>query len=160
MKSFAPRFFSLVLAALVSAPLFTPALRAQDSAHYRGSPLGSKVRIDGSANIHDWKMEGTIIGGSFELPTGIELDSIKAGVTGLAGDQLAAKARVQIPVTSVQSGTEGMDSVMQQAMDAENHPEIIFQLTSLTLKGTHAADSPFEFEAKGDLSLHGVTNAV
>jgi hypothetical protein len=146
------------LTALVSIAL-TGILRA-DEAHYRGSPLGSKVHIDGSANIHDWSMTGTLIVGSFDLPAGVELDSTQADIAGLKGDKLNAHAEVSIPVNSVQSGTEGMDSVMQQAMDAKDYPRIIFHLTQLDFKGPHAANTPFKFDAKGELSMNGVTNSI
>jgi polyisoprenoid-binding protein YceI len=78
----------------------------------------------------------------------------------LKGDKLAAHAEVSIPVNSVQSGTDGMDSVMQQAMDAKDYPRIVYSLTELTFKGPHTPNTPFQFEAKGELSLNGVTNKI
>src|ERR1700678_3489494 len=117
MKNFTRCFPSFALA--LSGILLAAPLRAQDGAHYRGSPLGSKVRIAGSSNIHDWTMDGTLIGGSFTLPAGLELDSTQADVSGLKGNKIDARAEASIPVNSMQSGTDGMDSVMQQAMDAK-----------------------------------------
>lgn len=160
MRNLSRCFPSLTVAAVISGALLAAPLRAQEAAFYRASPLGSKVRIDGSSNIHDWAMNGTLIGGTFELPAGIELDSTQADITGLKGDKLEAKAQVSIPVNSVQSGTDGMDSVMQQAMDAKDYPRIVYRLTELKFKGPHAPNTPFQFDAKGELSLNGVTNKI
>lgn len=151
---------SLALSLVITSALFAAPLLADDGAHYRGSPIGSKVHIDGSSNIHDWRMDGSLVVGGFDLPAGVELDSTKADITGLKGDKLEAHANVRIPVNSMQSGTDGMDSVMQQAMNAANYPAIIYKLNELTLKGPHTANTPFQFEAKGDLSLNGVTNQI
>jgi|HubBroStandDraft_6_1064221.scaffolds.fasta_scaffold607406_2 polyisoprenoid-binding protein YceI len=153
-------FPSLVTAAVISGALLAAPLRAQDGAFYRGSPKDTKVRIDGSSNIHDWSMTGTIIGGTFELPPGVQLDTAQANIPGLSGDKLDAHAEVSIPVNSMQSGTEGMDSVMQQAMNAKDYPRIVFHLTDLTVKGAHTPNTPFQFEAKGELSLNGITNKI
>lgn len=157
MKNFI-RFLPLFV--LVAAVSVAP-LSAQEGTVYRAYPVGNKVRIEGSSNIHDWTMNGTIIGGLFVLPAGVELDSTQADIAGLKGDKLDAKAdNVSIPVSSVQSGTDGMDSVMQQAMNAKDYPRIVYHLTELKFKGPHTANTPFQFEAKGDLSLNGVTNKI
>lgn len=150
-----PTLSLIITGALLASPVI-----AQDGAHYRGSPLGSKVRIDGSSNIHDWRMDGTLVVGTFDLPAGVELDSTKADIAGLKGDKFDAHANVRIPVNSVQSGTDGMDSVMQQAMNATTYPAIVYKLNELTFKGPHTANTPLQFEAKGDLSLNGVTNQI
>ena len=62
----------------------------------------------------------------------------------------------------MQSGTDGMDAVMQQAMNASQTitGAIIYKLDTLTLKGPHTANTPFQFDAKGELSLNGVTNQI
>src|SRR5579871_5381618 len=103
---------SLTLSLIIAGATFAAPLMADDGAHYTASPVGSKVRIDGSANIHDWHMDGTLVVGTFDLPTGVTLDSAQADIGGLKGDKLDAHANVRIPVNSVQSGTDGMDSVM------------------------------------------------
>ncbi len=151
---------SLTLSLAIAGALFAAPLIAGEGKVYRGTPLHNKVRIDGSSNIHDWHMDGTLIVGTFGLPEGVELDSTKADITGLTGDKLMAHAAARIPVNSVQSGTDGMDSVMQQAMNAPTYPAIIYKLSELTFKGPHTANTPFQFEAKGELSLNGVTNQI
>src|SRR5579863_5909842 len=97
--------------ALMAAPL-----RAEDPIAYHGRPVGSKVKIDGSSNIHDWSMEGTIIAGKFVVPAGTVIDTKQASIAGLSGGKLDAKADASIPVTSMKSGTSGLDEAMQDAM--------------------------------------------
>jgi len=149
-----------LLTALVGCSLvLANSTRAEDYTVYKARPLGNKVRIDGSANIHDWAMDGTIIGGSFEVPAGVTLDSSQAAVAGLNG-KLAARANVRIPVTSMSSGTPAMDAVMQEAMNAKDHESIEYHLTEMTLKEPHAAGSPLEFDTKGELVINGVSKAI
>lgn len=153
---------TLRLLNLISGVVLLAAMTAQAAdgpVRYRARP-GSKVRIDGSANIHDWSMEGTIIAGWFEVPQGTTIDSSQAGIGGMSGDKLAAKAEVSIPVDSMHSGTSGMDDVMQQAMDAKDHPRIIYKVSEMTLKQPHTAGTPFEFNTKGDLNVNGVSKPI
>lgn len=134
-------------------------VRAEDRVRYQARP-GSSVSIAGTSTIHDWTMDGRIIGGFMEVPAGVEFDQSKAELAGAPGGKLDARVQVSIPVTSLKSGHDGMDEVMQQAMNAKVHPRIQYQLIEMTLKTPHAAGAPFEFDTKGDLIVNGVTNAI
>jgi YceI-like domain len=140
---------------LLAAPL-----RADDMVRFRASPIGSKVRIEGTSTIHDWTMTGQNIGGYLEVPASVVLDPARDGLPGVTDTNLAAKAEVSIPVTSMQSGAEGMDEAMQDAMNAATYPRIQYHLTQMSLKAPHAAGTPFEFDTKGELTVAGVTNTV
>ncbi len=133
---------------------------AADMVKFRASPIGSKVRIDGTSTIHDWSMTGQNAGGYLEIPAGVDLDPAKEGLPGLTGTKLEAQAEVSIPVTSMQSGTAGMDEVMQDALNAKTYERIQYHLKEMTFKGPHAAGTPLEFDTKGDLTVAGVTNAI
>ncbi len=152
--------FKVLAAAAGCLFLMQAPVRAENAVKYRSSPVGSKVRIDGSSNIHDWNMTGQLIGGFLEVPAGVALDSSQAALAGVTSGKLAARAEVSIPVTALQSGTEGMDEVMQQAMNAPAFPRIQYHLTEMVLKEPHAAGTPLEFDTKGELSLAGVTNNI
>jgi polyisoprenoid-binding protein YceI len=137
------------------------AARAEDVVRYRAKPIGSVVHIDGAANIHEWKMEGTLIGGYLEVPAGVALDSSQAALAGAPEGQVKATAEVSIPVTSIKNGKyEGMDEVMEAAMDAPDFPRIQFHLKDMTLKQPHAAGTPLQFDITGELAIKGVTNKV
>jgi len=150
-----------LLAAGFTLALMAAPLRAEDPITYRGWPIGSKVKLDGSSNVHDWSMEGAIISGKFIVPAGVTLDSTQAAIAGASDGKLAATADVTIPVTSMKStGMSGLDEAMQDAMKAPEFPLIKYHLTDMTLKGTHAANSPFQFDTKGELTVCGVTNKI
>lgn len=154
-------FLSLSVVTLGCLLISAVAAQAED-VRYKARP-GSKVRIDGSANIHDWAMEGGIVSGWLDVPAGVILDPSQAAIPGAADGKVNAKAEVSIPVTSitsVTSETQGMNEVMQDAMNAKEHPRIEFKLSEMTLKQPHAAGSPLEFDAKGELTLNGVTKTV
>jgi hypothetical protein len=133
---------------------------AAEMVRYKARALGSKVLINGSANIHDWTMEGTLITGFFEVPAGVEFDQSKTTLSGVTTGKLAARAETSIPVTSLNGSLSGMNPVMQEAMNAKQHPNIEYRLAEMTLKEPHAAGAPFEFDTKGMLVVNGVTNTV
>lgn len=140
----------LVLAASASA---------EEMVRYLGRP-GSKVQIAGTSTIHDWTMDGQIIGGYMEFPKDVVLDSSQASSAGLKAGKVNAHVEASIPVHSVKSGKSGMDEVMQQAMDEKTYPKIQYHLTEMTFKEPHAAGSPLQFDTKGQLVVHGVTNTI
>jgi hypothetical protein len=150
-------FLAVALGCLLCLP--TPA-RAQSAIRFKSSPLGSKVKIDGTSNLHDWSMTGQLISGYLELPAGVTLDPAQAALAGVTGGKLNARAEVFIAVSSLQSGTQGMDEVMQQAMKAADYPRIQYHLTEMVFKEPHTAGTPLKFDTKGDLSLAGVTNKI
>jgi len=144
----------------LAALVFVTTANAQELVRYKARALGSKVGIAGSANIHDWTMDGTLIGGFFEVPAGVEFDQSQAALPGLTGGKLAAHAETSIDVTSLHGNWSGMDPVMQEAMNAKVHPSIQYRLAEMTLKEPHVAGTPFDFDTKGDLIVNGVTNVI
>ena len=134
----------------------TTSLMAQSMSQFKGKP-GSKVKIDGSGNVHDWTVEGHIIGGTLELDSAFVNDPTKAA----AGTKIPAKVDANIPVRSIKSGKSGMDDVMHDAMHAQEFPRISYHLKELTLKATpKSADGPFEFDSVGELAVSGKTNQI
>jgi polyisoprenoid-binding protein YceI len=137
---------------------------AQAQTRYSAQPRGNDVKVDGTSSLHDWEMEGTLIGGFLELGAGVQLDPAQPTIAGAQDAKIPAKARVIIPVESVHSKAdhlpEVMDHLMQKEMKDEQFKTIIFTLSELNFKGPHAAGKPFDFETKGDLCIAGVTNKV
>lgn len=105
---------------------------------------GSKVRIEGKSNIHDWDMNGSIIGGKIEADAKFP----EAGAD-------KATASAVIPVRTLKSYAKKMDEVMQEAMEMTKFPRIEYKLTSLKPKAN--AGGKFEFDAVGKLTVHGKT---
>ncbi len=144
-----------VLALLLCAGL----ARAQEVVRYDAKP-GSKVTIAGTSTLHDWTMDGQIIGGFLEWPAAVTLDASQKELPGASDGKVNARVEASVPVRSMKSGHEGMDEVMQQAMNAKDHPKITYRMTEMKVSEPHTAGTPFQFDTKGELALNGVTNAV
>jgi len=141
-----------------------PLLAAEGWTSLGPKPGGkSKVRIEGTSTIHDWQVEGSLIGGSLELGPNFPKspDQAKPG-------KLDVRAQVFIPVSSLKSvkadGTPystAMDDIMHEKLLKAKHPRILYTLQELTLKEGGAKEAgQFEAEAVGDLVVAGVTNRV
>jgi hypothetical protein len=125
---------------------------------------GSKMRMEGTSNIHDWQVEATLIGGSIEVGANFPTEPGQAATPG----KIDAHAESFIMVRSLKSiekdgkpYSDRMDEVMYEHLKAPENPRIMFHLTDLTLKETaKTKDDPYICEAKGTLALAGVTNQV
>jgi hypothetical protein len=124
---------------------------------------GSKVQIDGTSTIHDWTVEGKLIGGSVTVGDGFPL----------AADQVVNPGKVEatvnafIPITSLKSVKDGkpystkMDEIMYEKLGKPDHKFISYNLDELILKSAPQTDGePFLFVSKGELIVGGVTNAI
>ena len=159
---------TLIATGLLLPLLAGLAARAAEPMTRFGMKPGSKMRIEGTANmIHThWQVESPIIAGSLEAGPNFPTEP---GQT-VAPGKVDAHADPFIPVRSLKSvednGTpysDAMDEVMYQHLHADTNmsARIMFHLTDLTLKDpAKAKDDPYVFEAKGDLALAGVTNAI
>lgn len=106
----------------------------------------SDVTIAGTSNLHDWESAVTKVSwrGTFSFTDGVlsELSDVK----------------VNIPVEGIIS-TKGriMDGKTHTALKAEEHPNIVFTLTSasITNNGTKS-----NVAAKGKLTVAGVTKTI
>ena len=145
------RITSALVVALLLVAASMPA--AENWTRYAAQPIGSKVKIDGTSTLHDWTMEGSIIGGFVEFDPGFEA-APKPGIVG-------ARVQVTMPVRSFKSGKNEMDNVMQQAMKQEKYPKIEYRLEEMSLKeAPKSPEGPFQFDTKGELTVAGVTNKI
>jgi RNA polymerase sigma factor (sigma-70 family) len=128
---------------------------------------GSKVRIEGTANIINpiWYVESPIIGGSLELGPGFPLAAGQA----LEPGPVPAQAKAFISVLSLKSvDNDGrpysskMDEIMYETLRSEHYKQIRFDLVELLLRGATNIDRvlQYELEARGVLTIAGVTNEV
>lgn len=143
--------------AFALALFLAASLGAEAIKRFESQP-GSKLKIDGTSTMHDWTVEGQIIGGYMELNDKTQIDPSQPGISGLDAGKLEAKVEVSIPVRSLKSGKSLMDDVMHNAMKMQEHPQIKYRLREMRLKeGPHAAGSPFVFNTTGELTVAGVT---
>ena len=125
---------------------------------------GSKMRIEGTSNLHDWQVESPFIAGSLTIGPGFPPEP---GQTPKPG-KIEAKGDVTIAVRSLKSlekdgkpYSDSMDDKIYEHMKADQYPKIFFHLAELTLKELpKSADAPYVFETKGDLTVAGVTNSI
>lgn len=152
--------YKFIKAAAVGLLIAVSAFAASGT-RYMAQPGVSKVKIEGTSTVHDWIMEGQLIGGHIELAPGIEFDPSKETIVGWEpGRTNNITATVVIPVRSVKSGKNSMDEVMQEAMKEKQHPRITFRLAEMEPVTPREPGQPFAFTAKGDLTVSGVTKRI
>ena len=140
-------------------------LRAADTLVYEAQPVGSEMKIEGTATGKTWATIGRLIAGSFEVESAWQKDPSLKSVTCLGAGKTPPKCEVTIPIRSLKSqaavaaGT--MDRRMQQEMKADKFPKIEYKLAEMVIKGeVPASGSPVTFDTKGKLAISGVTNEV
>ena len=147
------------------ALLFTTAMAVQAAEGWTvyQAKYGSKIRMEGTSNIHDWQVEGNIIGGTVEVGPNFPLDPTKA-----APGKVDAKATVSIPARSMKSVEKDgkpynakMDDIMYEKLLEPANKYIKFVLSELVVKeAAKTASDPVVFEAKGDLAVAGKSKTI
>ncbi len=127
---------------------------------------GSKMRIEGTSNIHDWQVESPIIGGYLEVGANFPTEPGQAATPG----KVEAHAEPFITVRSLRSiekdgkfYSDKMDEIMYEKLKALDDPraKITYRLTELTLKeAAKSKEAPYLFDSKGELVVAGVTNQI
>ena len=139
-------------------------LQAAEQTTTYAARSGSKMRIEGTSNIHDWQVESPFIAGMMEVGPGFPTEPGQAVTPG----PVAAKADVFIQVRSLKSiekdgkpYSDKMDEIMWEHLREPANKRIFYRLTELKLKeAPKAKDAPYVFDAKGDLAVAGVTNNI
>jgi len=152
------------LSILGALALAGPAQAADDLLAY-GSRQPTKVTIEGTSTIHDWKVIGNIVIGSFDVEPAFQSDKSLKSAASLQGKGKCPRVQISIPVRSLHStvaiGADTMDAIMQEAMRMTNSPRIIYKLTEMTVNGAvPEAGTPVKFDTKGELAVSGVTNKI
>jgi hypothetical protein len=153
--------FARTIAGLLLLGLST---QAAELTRYNAKPGNLKMRMEGTSNIHDWQVEGGLIGGYLEVGPGFPVEPGQAAAPG----KVEARGEAFVPVRSLFSiekdgkkYSDKMDEVMYDKLKASDNPRIVFKLTELTLKEpAKSKDAPYVFEAKGDLVVAGVTKSI
>ncbi len=127
---------------------------------------GSKVRIEGTSTIHDWQVEGALIGGYLEAGAGFPTEPGQAVRSG----KVEARVEAFIPVRGLKSVekngqrySDSMDGIMYEKLLGADNPKarITYRVTELVLTGVATSkESPYMFDSKGELVVAGVTNVI
>lgn len=158
MKS-TPFWTSAKLAGLALL-ILTSALPAADLIRFNATPNNSKVTLEGTSNIHDWTVEGQLVGGYIELDPSIASESQKP-----APGKIQARVEVSIPVRSLKSrvaaGKARMEEIMLEHLKYPEQQKITYHLTELTLKEVPAAaGGAYVFDSKGELTVAGAKKTI
>jgi len=147
--------------------LATLSVRAADQMTVYAARPGSKMRIEGTANvIHTtWQIESPFIAGMIKVGPNFPTEP---GQVVAPGAKLDAQANAVIMARSLKSVNEdgshysdGMDEIMCEHLNAAKFNQITYKLTELTLKeAPKTKDAPYVCDAKGDLTIAGVTNPI
>ena len=139
-------------------------LQGADATTRLSAKSGSKIRIEGTSNIHDWQVEGTLIGGSMEVGPSFPVEPGQAATPGKVQATATASVTVALLKSVKEDGRpydDTMDEVMCEHLRAKDHPTIFFYLKELVLKEPAKSKSePYLFDAKGNLVVAGVTNTI
>jgi len=126
-----------------------------------GYRQGTKVTIEGTSTIHDWTVEGSIIGGAFEVEAAFVADRSLKSVPSLRTKGVAPSVDISIPVRSLKSKYTKMDEIMQEAMRMKDNPKILYRCSEMIVKGdVPPSGTPVKFDTKGELAIAGVTNQI
>jgi len=136
---------------------------AEDTVTYTTKPgPDNLVFIEGTSTVHDWRVEGKIIGGKFLAGADFPLtkEAAKPG-------PVTAKADIFIPVRSLKSVKDGkpysnsMDDIMYEKLLEKTSKLIKYSLKEFTFQEVRESGGPvLLFEAKGDLTVAGVTKPI
>ncbi len=153
---------TLIAANLVFALAGTLALQAQTTKLSARS--GSKMRVEGTSNIHDWQVEGRLIGGSLEVGKDFPLEpgaKVNPGKVEAKGEVFVTPRSLTSVEKDGRPYSTKMDDIMYEKLMADTHKRIVYRLSELTLKeAAKDKESPYTFEAKGEVVVAGVTNQV
>ena len=151
MKSFKNTCLILVLV-IIQVYL----VKAQDAPQYKYIISSeSKLWFEGTSTLHGYKCVAKEITGSFIMKEMIS-DS-----TTIRFSNAAIAGILQIPVLSIDSGKGKMDKKMRKLLKADDHPEIIFELTSLELTAfPEAGKDQVQLKTMGNVKVAGVEKTI
>ncbi len=155
---------TLIAGKIAFVLLTAVSLQAADQTTTYAARSGSKMRIEGTSNIHDWQVESPFIGGMMEVGPGFPTEPGQAVTPG----KVPAKVEVFVQVRSLKSVekdgkpySDKMDEVMWEHLREPANKRIVYRLTELTLKeAPKAKDAPYVFDAQGELAVAGTTNKI
>lgn len=127
---------TLVAGVMIS---FTGILQAQV---LKINPTASKMTIAGTTNVHDFESNVTQISGQLVVDGTKKVESLS----------------VKVPVKSIKGKEKLMDTKTYEALEANNHPTISFQMTdasSLKITGQN-----IDVVVTGNLSVAGETRKI
>ncbi|MEJ2702809.1 MAG: YceI family protein [Sedimentisphaerales bacterium] len=153
--------FRSILTIIVFVSLCQTPLLAEYGVHYEPTPAESHVQIDGTSNLHEWAIKGTVIEGYIDVNETCQFNPKVQGLPGLNKVMASLRTHVEIPIRSLKSGHSGMDKNTYKALKSAQYPKIIYDLGQASIKTRpKPPDVTAEFDTVGKLSIAGVTRPL
>jgi polyisoprenoid-binding protein YceI len=131
---------------IASIMIITSVEAAQAQQRYELNKDETSISIQGTSNLHDWKMEAEDIKGfAISILKNGSIDNFK-------------NARITVDVEDIESGKRIMNNKTYEALKSEKHPQITFELESI--KDFYAAGTRFSGKATGTLTIAGESRNV
>jgi hypothetical protein len=137
-------------------------VRAADMTRYNATS-GSKMRVEGTSTLHDWRVVSSLITGYLEVGANFPKEPGQAvqGKVDAHGEAIVNTRSLRSINKDGSYYDDKMDDKMYEMLKSSANPKIIFSIKELTLKeAAKDKDSPYMFDAKGDLAVAGVTNNI
>lgn len=128
------------LAAAARAPLGTLTLKP-----------GSRLWVEGTSNVRNFACEATALDVQVAADDGDPIGRL------LAGEKTVVSASVSVPAQGLDCRNGKMNEHMRKAIKAEEHPAIVFRLSSYHLSRDSAGVTA---QLTGDLALGGVDKPI
>lgn len=149
------------LTVIILLPLCRERLLAEYTARYEPAPGESHVQIDGTSNLHDWSIKGTVIDGYVDVNETCRFNLAMEKLPDLGKVRVSLKTHVEIPVKSLKSGHSGMDDNTYKALKSPLYPKIIYDMEKVSVKTLpKMSNLTAEFDTVGRLSIAGVTRTL
>lgn len=134
------------------------------------SSAGSRLTLQGSSNVKDWRCSGTTLDGRMEVAAPLAqinniIDRIEDGDVARLDPRAASfpqpRFDLEVPVTSLRCGNRQMERDMYRALRSEANPVIEFRFDGLVGGVEHDIDAKnYRATVAGELSLAGTSRKV
>jgi polyisoprenoid-binding protein YceI len=110
----------------------------------------SKVWIDGTSTLHDWKTSCKGTTGTFTIP-----ETVFGAKT---GDNVDLKTSIVVPVKMITHEKEDLVENLQEAMEADKFPTVKYTVTQASIVSSDATKAVLK--TTGKLNIHGIEKVV
>jgi polyisoprenoid-binding protein YceI len=110
----------------------------------------SKVWIDGTSTLHDWKTSCKGTTGTFTIP-----ETVFGAKT---GDNVDLKTSIVVPVKMITHEKEDLVENLHEAMEADKFPTVKYTVTQASIVSSDATKAVLK--TTGKLNIHGIEKVV
>jgi polyisoprenoid-binding protein YceI len=137
------------------------ALGAESTVRFEPAPGQSPIQIDGTSNLHNWTIKGTVIQGYIDANETYPLNPQAPELSHLEQVMKSVKTHVEITVRSLKSGHSGMDKNTYKALKADQYPNILYDLEQISIRTwPQPPQMTATVDTTGRLSVAGATRQI